>query len=262
MPEPDFQQTLAWFNDQVHRFEERAGDDRPFIERKKRHTMRVLDHTREILKRSGTPDKLGQAVETAALLHDVGRFPQLLDKGTYDDKAGYDHGAEGARIIKETSLLDHFPIVMRGVILSAIKFHNCAVLPDNLGDEARLALEIVRDADKLDAIRNTLRYLNPDAPHGKALKSGLTWHETKVSPEVINHVMQRELVPFESIKWSNDFILFLCCWVYDLHFGYAFNQLNDSGSFEALLAKLPDSEPLDAAKTQLREDLRWILVKL
>lgn len=261
MPTSDFQQTLTWFNNQATQFKNHAGDDAPLIERKQRHTMRVLDHVHEILKESGASDTLAQAVEMATLLHDIGRFPQIVDRETLDDKEGYNHAEEGARIINETHLLDNFSPDMRGVILSTIKYHNRAVLPENLGNDARLALEILRDADKLDAIRNNLKYLNPNAPHGKALKSGLTWHDTEVSPEVMELAMQRQLIPFETINWSNDFILFLCCWLYDLHFTYTFNHLKQSGNFEALLAKLPDTAQCTEAKKQLREDLDWIIAK-
>jgi len=261
MPTTLFDRCLDWFNAHVKQHGHLAGPDIPLIQRKKRHTMRVLTHAREIIKGSGANPELGAAVEIATLLHDVGRFPQIVGARSYDDTTGFNHAEAGAQILLETDLLDPLSPENRDVILSAVKYHNRATMPDNLSPDALLALEILRDADKLDAIRNNLKYLDPEALHGKMLKSGLTWHESNVSPDVIELTMNRQLVPFKAINWSNDFILFMCCWIYDLHFTYAFSQLKESGNFEKLLAKLPDTEPLAKAKAQLRDDLDWIIVK-
>ncbi|MGL1863513.1 MAG: HD domain-containing protein [Pseudodesulfovibrio sp.] len=261
MQKQALQPYLDWFDRFVADHKNKAKENAPFVERKQRHTMRVLNHVREIVKESGANQDFCEAMEIAALLHDVGRFPQILDTNTYDDMVGYDHGEAGARILSKTDLLDSLPMDIRGVILSTVKYHNRAALPDNLGPDALLVLEVVRDADKLDAIRNNLKYLTPDALHGKALKSGLTWHESEFSPVVYDLAKSRKLIPFGSINWSNDFILFLCCWIYDLHFNYAFTQLKESGNYEALLAKLPDNTLISDVKAQLWDDLNWIIVK-
>lgn len=261
MSTPQFQQSFKWFNEQVERYEELADLDAPLVRRKQRHTLRVLDHARQILKESGTSLELRGAIEVAVLLHDVGRFPQIVHRKTYDDQVGGNHAEAGANIIEETDLLDDFSPAMRDVILDAVRFHNRAVLPDTLSPDSLRALEVLRDADKLDAIRNNLKYLNPKAQHGKVLKSGLTWHETEVSSEAIDLVMTRKLIPFKDINWSNDYILFLCCWIYDLHFTYAFSFLEESGNYEELLGKLPDQSPLAEAKAQLRDDLKWIAAR-
>ena len=255
------QQCLDWFNAHVDHYADLAGPDSFLVQRKQRHTMRVLDHVHEILKESSTKPELAAAIEIATILHDVGRFPQIVGRGTFDDNAGLNHAEAGAQLLLDSDLLDPLPLDIRGVILSVVKYHNRAILPDNLGQDALRALEILRDADKLDAIRNNIKYLNPDAPHGKVLKSGLTWHKENYSEDVFKLALGRQLIPFKAINWSNDYILFLCCWTYDLHFTYSFQHLKDSGHFEKLLALLPDSEPFLKVKEQLRSDLDWIIVK-
>ncbi|MDC0336529.1 HD domain-containing protein [Pseudodesulfovibrio sp.] len=261
MPDESIQTYRDWFDAFVRDHQEKAGENRLLVERKQRHTMRVFDHVQAIIKESGASRELCHAMEIAALLHDVGRFPQLLDTNTYDDTAGFDHGEAGARILAESDLLDPLDIPMRGVVLSVVKYHNRGSLPKELGPDARLALEVVRDADKLDAIRNNLKYLSPDAPYGKALKSGLTWHDTEFSPQVFDLAMNRQLIPLDAIAWSNDFTLFLCCWLYDINFNYSFTHLKASGNFQALLDKLPDTTVFTPLKEQLWDDLNWIIVK-
>jgi len=258
MTEAMFTQALNWLNSHAGTYRAQAGDDAPLIDRKLRHTMRVLGHVRGIVRELPNRPDLADLAEVAAVLHDAGRFPQLVRQKTYDDRAGYNHAAAGADIVAASGLLDPLPEAERDLILAVIRHHNAAVPPHDLDPDMRLVLEVVRNADKLDAIRNNLKYLNPEAPHGKALKLGVKWDPEGVSDQALQLARERRLIPFSAIQWSNDFILFLCCWIYDLHYHYSFSELQRSGNYEALLAKLPDNEVLGPIKAQLRDDLAFI----
>lgn len=250
---------LVWLNSFARDHVRRAtGEVHDLLRRKITHTMRVLAHTRAMLKELQPADNLAQAAEISSILHDVGRFPQLINRSSFDDHGGYNHAEEGAAILSRTGLLDPLPVHWRDVILNAVRYHNRDVVPGGLNPDAQQVVELLRDADKLDAICNNLKYMTPDTLHGKALKSGLVWHETNVSPEVVELTMGRKLIPFKAINWSNDFVLFLCCWLYDLHFGYAFRRLDESNQFEKLLAMLPDEGAFTAIKDQLRADLKHL----
>ena len=253
-----FAASLDWLHHHADKYRKQAGDDAPLIDRKLRHTMRVLGHVRAMEPETGASPDLVQCMEVAAVLHDAGRFPQLVSQQTYDDRQGYNHATAGAELVEQSGLLEPLTQTERAVILDAIRFHNVAALPLGLAPDSQLALDVIRNADKLDAIRNNLSYLNPDAPHGKVLKLGVTWDPEQASDEVVRLALQRKLVPFSAIQWSNDFILFLCCWIYDLHFPYSFKHLRESGYYDALLDKLPDNDRLGPVKNQLREDLIWI----
>lgn len=253
-----FATCLDWLHHHADAFRQQAGDDAPLIDRKLRHTMRVLGHVRAIIPETGAKPDLTRCMEVAALLHDAGRFPQLVRQKTYDDRQGYNHAKAGAEILQKSGLLDPLSPSEQRVILNTVRYHNAGTLPFNLDPDSHLALDVVRNADKLDAIRNNLKYLNPDAPHGKALKLGITWDKDRASDEAIRLALARQLIPFQAIKWSNDFILFLCCWLYDLHFPYSFKQLQQSGNFDSLLAKLPDNDHIGPLKQQLKQDLDWI----
>jgi len=259
MPDEMFSQALNWLHAHADAYRAEAGDDAPLIDRKLRHTMRVLDHVRGIVRELPDRPDLARLAELAAVLHDAGRFPQLVRQKTYDDRAGYNHAAAGAEIVAASGLLDPLPEGERALVLAAIRHHNAAVPPHGLDPETLLVLEVVRNADKLDAIRNNLKYLNPDAPHGKALKLGVKWDAEGVSDQALQLARERRLIPFPAIKWSNDFVLFLCCWIYDLHYHYSFSELQRSGNYEALLAKLPDNDVMTPIKAQLRDDLAFIV---
>lgn len=259
MAQTQFERCEAWFRDHVARYRSEAGPDAIMVDRKERHTYRVLDNTREIARESGARPELIEAMDMAALLHDVARFPQVVGHATYDDGASFNHAEAGARLIEESDLLATVDPHLRTVILSAIHHHNVAVLPNVLHPDTRLVLEVLRDADKADALRNNLKYLKPDQPYGKALKAGLTWDDEAITPAVADLAMQRQLIPFDVITLSNDYILFLCCWMYDLHFHASFALFKKNKYFEGLVNKLPDTETGMELKRQLLEDLDWLI---
>ncbi len=261
MQDDIFAQCHQWFNEHVSHYREKAGSDIEMVDRKKRHTLRVLAHARAIVEESAPLVELAEAVEIAALLHDAGRFPQIVGQTSYEESEEDNHAEAGVRIILDADLLDPLLPKTRGIILSAIKYHNHAVVPDNLGTEARLVLEVLRDSDKLDAVRNNLKYLKPGSTYGKAAKSGMTWHEENISPEVLAIGLNRQPIPLKDINWSNDYFIFLCCWLYDMHFPYAFRHLRTSGHFEILLGLLPDSPECIQLKEQLTDDLNWIIAR-
>jgi hypothetical protein len=256
----EIKRCLDWFDAYTRDYVNRASKDILLtVQSKISHTMRVLAHVRGILRETPVREDLAPVAEVAAILHDVGRFPQLINSASFDDRTGYNHAEEGERILRMADVLEPFDETFRELVLTAVRHHNLGLLPEDLTDDERLVLEILRDADKLDALRNTVKYMSPDTPYGKALKSGMIWHDSEVSDEVVKLTLQRKLIPFTAIKWSNDFVLFLTCWIHDLHFPYAYRHLHESGTFEALLDALPEEAPFDRIKKQLRSDLQRFL---
>ncbi|EGB15304.1 metal-dependent phosphohydrolase HD sub domain-containing protein [Pseudodesulfovibrio mercurii] len=249
-------QSLTWLVTFGRAHADRArGGVRPLVRRKIAHTMRVLAHVRRILKEERPGPDLALAAVLAAILHDTGRFPQLADRQTFDDRAGYDHGEEGARILAGSDILDGLDGHWRAVVIEAVRLHNRAGLPEGMNPDARLVTEMVRDADKLDAIRNSLGGMLRRTLTGRAVKYGITWDDTAFSPESVRLAGEGKLIPFSAMRWSNDYVLFLCAWLNDLHFAYAYNFLIRSGWFEQLLGMLPDHGPFPELKAQLRADL-------
>lgn len=254
---PAIRNCLKWFDAYSREYVAEASKDILLsVQGKISHTMRVLAHVRAILDETNFPEDIRLAAEAAAVLHDVGRFPQLVNKATFDDKAGYNHAEEGADAMGRTELMEQFSPAVQDLILTAIRYHNRGELPDDLDHDHQSVLEVLRDADKLDAIRCNVKYMSPDTPYGKALKSGMVWDDNAVSDAVLDMALKRILIPFESIKWSNDYVLFLTCWIYDLHFPYTYRKLYESGDFSILLEMLPDTDIFKTVKKQLLNDLK------
>ena len=130
----------------------------PMIRHKVTHTFRVAGLAERIAASLGAD---GEGVDFAwllGLLHDIGRFEQVRQYGTFIDSQSVDHAEFGADILFGQKLIEAFPAEglpeeWRSIAETAIRLHNKLTLPEDLNDEMRMFCQILRDADKVDIFR-------------------------------------------------------------------------------------------------------------
>ena len=121
------------------------------------HTYRVAEFSDRIA-RSLTQEEL--EIDIAWLLgmfHDIGRFEQIKQYGTFVDRLSVDHAELGADILFREGLIGRFLddavyAADRELIETAVRLHNKFRLPDELDDRSRMFCQILRDADKIDIL--------------------------------------------------------------------------------------------------------------
>ncbi len=74
-----------WFLEYSASFEMEEAGDQEMIELKRAHTLRVVDNTVLVAREERLAESLALLAEAAALLHDIGRFPQFAQYRTYRD---------------------------------------------------------------------------------------------------------------------------------------------------------------------------------
>ena len=188
------------------------------------HTRHVVETAAEIMEgeRWSAAERL--VGEAAALLHDVGRFTQLRDFGTFEDVKSVNHAERGVEVIRELGWLDALPSAERALIVDAVACHNQKVIPEcpSDGEKREFGLRVchlVRDADKLDIFR-----ILEDAVRDGGLERdpeivwGLPVHAPP-SPEVVKAVCEGAPVSYSLIRSLSDFVLVqLGCLTGGLHF--------------------------------------------
>lgn len=151
--------------------------DNAMIQEKTHHTMEVCN----AINRIATAEKLDAGDYDVAimigLLHDVGRFPQIMETGSFRDSDEFDHAKEGARMLKEGLLKELLPEtrMFDRLLIEVVENHSKIVLPDTMDPITRMFSEILRDADRVDLFRtcigdfdvlfwasNENEYLTPD----------------------------------------------------------------------------------------------------
>lgn len=124
------------------------------VELKIDHTYRVADLCEQIAREEALPEQEAQLAWLLGMLHDVGRFEQLLQYGTFLDARSVDHAALGADVLfREGKIRDY--VIDEGedtLIETAIRVHNAYRLPE-LDERTKKLCNILRDADKIDILK-------------------------------------------------------------------------------------------------------------
>jgi len=120
------------------------------IKGKQIHSLRVMEISKQIAERLELSKEEIDLATLIGLLHDIARFEQYTQYGTYKDLASFDHGDVGAEILYndlrkyvETNEYDK-------IIIKAVKNHNKFKIEEGLTEKEILFSKIIRDADKID----------------------------------------------------------------------------------------------------------------
>ncbi len=204
-----FQRFTAYINT----FRTSDGNLAPMLQLKLTHTLHVVKDAQRIMQDEAWDASARLEGQACALLHDIGRFSQFREFGSFRDSESVDHAQRGVEIIQSLNLLEGVPPPTAQRIIEAVKWHNKKALPEDL-DGATAALgHLVRDADKLDIFRvmesaaadGSLEN-NPEITWGLDIKGA-------PNPEIIASVLSGEPVDYAKIHSLADFILIQVGWV-------------------------------------------------
>jgi len=184
-------------------------------------------------------------VETAGLLHDIGRFEQYSRYKTFIDSISVDHAELGADVIQNHSVLDKFSATEKNRIIKAVQYHNKKVLPANEEENVALLTRIIRDADKLDIWRvfNIHNTLSKDKQHG-VIDLDLPDSDT-FSERAIADLTAQRMVDYKSVANKNDFALMRLGWIYDINFTHTYREIVKRDYLTSLKLSLPQHDTID-----------------
>lgn len=126
------------------------------IKGKQRHSIRVENISKiiaEDLKLNQEEIKLAMLI---GLLHDIGRFEQEKQYHTFNDLESFDHGDYGADLLKKLIRNYIDTDEYDNVIIESVRNHNKLRIDENLNEQEKFFAKLVRDADKLDIIDQTI----------------------------------------------------------------------------------------------------------
>lgn len=130
-----------------------AQDDK--VRLKIEHTFRVAKLCERIAVSLGMEAKERDLAWFAGLLHDVGRFEQLRNYGTFIDAESIDHAMYGAHILfDEGRIRDYTEDACEDELLfTAVSAHSAYRIPEGLDERTQRFCHILRDADKIDILK-------------------------------------------------------------------------------------------------------------
>lgn len=220
-----------------------------------RHTDEVSSLADAICKEEILPEHVKLAARLAAVLHDVGRFPQYRQFRSFRDRETANHALLSVRHLLRENMLEGVPAGIRKLVLGAVFLHNVRELPTGLPSDLLQTVRIVRDADKLDIMRVMVKHFTQEGPEHAEVSLAAKPSPTEYTPEVYDLVMARQASDYRMIVWHNDFKLMILGWMYDFNFRSSLALLRSLGHYLRLFDLLPDCPPIHVLRDQLLNDL-------
>ncbi|MDP3427104.1 MAG: HD domain-containing protein [Humidesulfovibrio sp.] len=229
---------------------EEPGDD--FAYRLKvEHTNRVRAIATDIADASGVSQRVHLAARLAALLHDVGRFPQYKQYRTFRDAESANHARLSVRHTLREGMLAGAPPDLRRMVLGAVFLHNVRTLPTALPPDTLAAARIVRDSDKLDIFRVMIAHFSQTEPEHPEVALHVKPHPTAYTQEILTALLKGETGDYSKIVWVNDFKLMVAGCLYDLNYQRSCQLLHDHGYLDTIFDTLPQDQRILELRDQI-----------
>ena len=195
------------------------------------------------------------------LLHDVGRFEQLRQYGTFNDAQSIDHAAMSAKVLFDEGHIREYldDADQDDLLRTAVAWHSAYRLPEGLDDRTLQFCQILRDADKIDILR-----VNVEVPMEEIYNvttEGL--RQSPVTPAVLqafyeHHCVLRALKQYPADNAVGHYSL-----VFELCYPESLRAVAEQGCLWKLLNFPTDNPDTAAAFAALRAEMqRWLQEKL
>jgi len=235
---------LATIRAQVEHFAEKNLQQAPalrkrLMEIKRTHTRHVAADARLIAERGGQA-ALAAVAEAAGWLHDVARFPQVLEHGHFDDHRSRDHGDWGAELLIRENLLGPAGPEQQRALQNAVRFHNKKALPENLPEPDLSLLKILRDADRLDIYRVIAEAVESGEIHKHPELHLDCSPQQSVNPRLLEQFMRGEPLYYRDAHSMFDMQILKLSWVYQMHCPISLQLFRERHLLDRIVATLPD----------------------
>ena len=181
------------------------------------HSYRVVKYAEDLAHSLNLNEHDFYLAQVIALFHDVSRFKQGKEYGTFNDLISFDHGDVAAEIMVKEGFIEKLADTEedKNIILKAVKNHNKYKLEEGLTERELFFSKIARDADKID-ILDTQK---------NEIKDG----SDKVSDDVYKYIQSRQLFKRESEIEHDDYsrICMQIAFVFDIYFKRTYEILDE-----------------------------------
>ena len=243
------QKALRAFADYVENY----NADDPKVKLKIDHTYRVAGFCQKIARSIGLSQEETDLSWFCGLLHDVGRFEQLRNYGTFIDAESIDHAVYGAEILfDQGKIRDYVEDYAEDVFLrKVVSCHSAYRIPEEYDERTVLFANILRDADKVDILR-----VNVETPLEEIYNVSTEVLRTDpVTPEVLQAFLEEHTVLRALKRTAVDNVVGHISLVYELVFPISLHMVKEQGYLNQLME-------FQSENPDTRENFRMIRKKM
>ncbi len=241
----DFAAAVAAFRRYAAVFEQND----PLIALKYDHTFGVVQTSRELSDAMRLNAEDTSLAALIALLHDIGRFWQVTQSGSFTDTQQFDHAAYACRLLFDEGHIREYLAEQRfdALLRFAIANHSAFRIAPCTNPQMLLHARLIRDADKLDNFRvKTVTNIEP-----LLQISSQELNRSAISPLIYEQFLQNKQILRKDRKTPLDVYLSYIAFLFDLNFSASYHWLNKHDYVSRLFQRLSPENP--STKRQLYE---------
>lgn len=223
------------------------------------HTLRVAQLCDRIAASIGMEGEDRDLAWLTGLLHDIGRFEQLKNYGTFIDSQSIDHAVYGAGILFEQGKIRDFAAedTEDELLRTAVNWHSAYRIPEELDERTGKYCHILRDADKIDILKVNVEFPLEEI-YNVSTEELLS---APVSPDVLQAFYEEHAV-LRSLKMSvADHIVGHISLVYELVWPESLRIAKEQGFLEKMMGFRSGNPETEAAFEKIRTYMRAYLVR-
>lgn len=251
------------------------------------HTYRVAALSERIARSLGLGDDDTNLAWLIGMLHDIGRFEQLKNYGTFSDAESIDHAHYGVELLFEDGIIEKFvgenaakdlkgtkdlketavkseneeketkEISELDILRTAIWNHSAYHVEEGLTDRVKMFCNIIRDADKIDILK-----VNYDVT--LEVIYDVTTEELKnsgVTDEVMKAFMEHHAVLRSLKKTPIDNLVGHAALVFELVYNESFKIVKEQGYIEKMLSYVSGNQDTVKKFEIMRNDMNKFLAE-
>ncbi len=221
------------------------------------HTYRVADLCEEIARSLFLSEEDVDLAWLMGMLHDIGRFEQLRQYGTFSDADSIDHAQFGVFLLFDQGLLEQYLPAYAGdklryIIRKSISNHSAYRIEEGLDDRTLEFCKILRDADKIDILK-----VNHDIPLEKIYNvTTQDLRQSAVTEDVMKAFMEKHAILRSLKKTPADNVVGHISLVFELEYTVSYHIVAEQGYLKKLLLFQSDNPITMKQFESLRECMK------
>ncbi len=242
MIEESYNNIRTWYDAYVLEFSSEDSEIMINIDLLKEHASRVLENVRELALSVNLDESNLFLIQTAAILHDIGRFEQLVKHGTYADTEDSNHIQIGLNVIEEHMVLTGLEEDERQLVIDCVSLHDLSELPKISNEHSLALIHLLRDADRIDVLRIVSDYYTHKKVHPNRYLDMELKDMPSIAKKIDKAIMAEKVARREDVETVNDLKLYQMSWVFDLNHKRSFKMISEKSYIKAIFETLPKND--------------------
>ncbi|NOU61728.1 HD domain-containing protein [Marinifilum caeruleilacunae] len=237
-----YENIRSWFDTYSNSLTSENDEIQFNIELKRNHSFNTVELLSDLMQEASVSETETLIARISALVHDVGRFEQLMNYETFSDTDHVNHIDLGISLLQSENVLSELDDDKKEIVFECIRYHGVDVLPKSINENALTIAKLLRDADRIDALNIVSKYYSEyKSGTNKRLEMELA-DQPEISKKVYKAIVDEKVVSNKDVLTLNELKLHQMSWIYDLNFKKSFKIVSEKNYLKKMYETLPKKD--------------------